>query len=494
MLDLREAKNIVIIGGGTAGWFAALVLRRMFPPQTAIKVIESPDIGIVGVGEGGLINIVNALNSLNIPTSEFMQETGASLKWGFCYEGWRTGEKNDEYYHLFIDPRQAPFNDQYAGFLPKISGLFVRGIPLHQAVNGFPAIKQRVSQQEAAEMLVNGNTGITTSFHFDSYRTAKFLQKKAIERGVLHRQTEVIDILMDAHQNAAKIMTDEGAYRADFLIDASGLSRVVIDKKLKRQWTSFKDYLWLDRAIPFYVPHQGKNPELFTRATAMKAGWIWQIPLVERIGAGYVYCSKYLSEEAALKEISDYFQMEIEPQKTLNFEPGHYAEVWKGNIMALGLSSGFVEPLEATSIGQMLEQLFAFERVVTHSGWVVSDLSIDQFNEANKWCWNGIRDFLRMHYDCPRRDTPFWQEVSTTPYPDTYRAVKEVFAQRSPRMEDIKGYATGGWGGIFHAVNWMFVAQPLGLISEKGCRQELKYLPAEKIQEITQYIDALPNV
>ena len=124
MLDIRKAEEVNIIGGGTAGWMAALTFRKMFQPNVNIRVIEAPEIGIVGVGEGGLINLISALNKLKIPIGQFMKETGASFKWGFCYEGWRNGKKDDEFYHLFINPSLPPFNKEVASFFPLISGNF----------------------------------------------------------------------------------------------------------------------------------------------------------------------------------------------------------------------------------------------------------------------------------------------------------------------------------------------------------------------------------
>lgn len=487
MLDLRPAKCITIIGGGTAGWFAALTLRKMFNSNTKIIVIESPDIGIVGVGEGGLINLIHSLNRLGITTSEFMKETGATFKWGFCYQGWRTGEIDDEYYHLFVNPEFEPFNYERANFFPLISAVIAKNIPLSNVVKDFDGIKNRISQEEAINRLTQ-KTGIGSSFHFDSYKVAMFLSKKAVERGVVHIQEKVSDILFDNNGMSQQIILDRGSIDTDFIVDATGFSRFVIGKKLKSKWNSFKEFLWLDRAIPFHISHAGKNPELVTRATAMSAGWMWQIPLNERIGAGYVYSSKFTTETLAVEEIEKYFGFKIEPQKTLKFEPGYFEQVWQKNVMALGLASGFVEPLEATSIGQMLEQLKMFEKVVFQSGFLISDLSIEQFNQANALSWIGIRDFLRMHYDCPRKDTPFWQEVTKTSYPKGYEALKDVFNKRLPRMQDIKGYAIHDWGGIFHVVNWIFVAQALGLISPQECLRELQMLPNHLKDDINNYL------
>lgn len=490
MLDLRNAKTISIIGGGTAGWFAALMLRQMCAEHIQVQVIESPAIGIVGVGEGGLINLITTLNRLNLPTGEFIRETGAALKWGFCYEGWRTGTREDTFYHLFVNPQQAPFNFEYQSNFPLVSALLAQNIALADAIKNMDSIRNRVSQQQAVHDLQN-KPGIATSLYFDSYRVANYLSKKAVERGVIHIQAKVEDVVFNDAGLATHIVTDQGTYNTDFIIDASGFARVVIGKKLHTPWESFKQYLLLDKAIPFHLSHREQHPELVTRATAMNAGWMWQIPLIERIGAGYVFSSEFTTEQQAIDEVQQYFGFEIEPQRTLSFEPGHFKQVWQGNVMAVGLASGFVEPLEATSIGQMLEQLRMFEQVVQRSGWVVSDLSITQFNQANATAWQGIRDFLRMHYDCPRRDTPFWQKVATTPYPESYAALKQTFQQRCPRMIDVEGYAKHQWYGIFHIVNWIFVAQGLGLISPEACLNELNELPIEAKEQIVAYMNNL---
>lgn len=492
MLDLNQAKNITIIGGGTAGWFAALYLRKMFPTQVQVQLIESPTIGIVGVGEGGLINLITALNHLEIPTGEFIRATGAALKWGFCYQGWRTGKKDDEFYHLFANIEHSLFDLKLNGYFPYVAALLAQNTHLTDVVQNFTAIRNRVSQQQAIQDL-KAQPDIATSLHFDSQRVADYLGAIATERGVQHIQAKVEDIIFDEVGSAKQVITDHGIYATDFIIDASGFSRVVIGKKLKSTWNSFSQYLLLDKAIPFHLKHQEQYPELVTRATAMRAGWMWQIPLLERIGAGYVFSSEFCSEQQAIDEVEQYLGSSIEPQRCLSFEPGHFKQVWQGNVMAIGLASGFVEPLEATSIGQMLEQLRMFEQVIKQNGNIISDNSIEQFNLANAASWQGICDFLRMHYDCPRRDTAFWQKVAQTPYPQSYAKLKEIFQQRCPRMIDIQGYAQYQWAGIFHIINWVMVAQPLGLLSSAACLKELNSLPIEVKKLVVDYINSVNN-
>ncbi|MFT0167719.1 tryptophan halogenase family protein [Paraburkholderia mimosarum] len=488
MLNLNGAKRIVVVGGGTAGWFAALTLRSMFGPQAEVVVLESPRIGIVGVGEGGLLNLVDSLKQLNIPVDEFARETGAAYKLGFLYEGWRDGSEGDAYYHMFVDSGIEEIEWKQYGFYPLVSTLTHFGIELSQALPGFQVIAKQGSQEDARRMLADPACGIRPSWHFDSQRIAAYLKRVALSRGIVHKLTEVSSVQFDETRRATAVQTTDESIAVDFLVDASGLSRLVVGKALQGEWQSFSDYLLLDRAIPFHMPHPKANPYLVTRAIAMSAGWVWQIPLLERVGAGYVFSSRHIDEDAAVAEIERRIGMPIEPSRTLHFEPGHFKEVWQRNVMTIGLASGFVEPLEATSIGQMLEQLRNFRRVVLESGGVVSEEVIGRFNESNARYWLGIRDFLRMHYDCPRRDTPFWRDVAQTPLPDSWRALKACMQQRLPRPIDTEGYYSHPWTSMFHSLSWVMVAAPLGLISREAAFNDMQRLPADTRQRIADYM------
>ncbi|MDQ9129884.1 tryptophan 7-halogenase [Serratia fonticola] len=492
MLNFRNAKRFVILGGGTAGWFAAIAMRRVFSPNVEIRVIESSAIGIVGVGEGGLLNLAHALKRYQIPIDRFMTEVDATYKWGFCYEGWRTGKEDDRYFHLFAGGGKAEWAEY--GFLPGFSALIGQQLPLPSYIRGFQAVARNVPQQDASQILAEGGADIQTSYHFDSYKTANFLKTIALERGIVHQDAIVDRVELDQSGNATALFIGEESLDVDFVIDASGFARKIVGNTLNAEWVSFKEHLLMDRAIPFYMPHPFENPLLVTRALAMNAGWMWQIPLVNRVGAGYVYSSKHISDERALAEIEQTLGYEITPHETLKFDPGCFKEVWHGNIMALGLSSGFVEPLEATSIGQMLEQLRNFERVLSAGQGIVSDKSIKEFNQANLRSWEGIRDFLRMHYDCPRRDNQFWCDVTASAMPDDYRNIKACWQKRTPRMLDIENYAINGWGGIFHVTNWMFVAAPLGLISTQAAKKEVLFMPQASRERVSQLLQELPSL
>jgi tryptophan halogenase len=491
MLDLTGTKRIAILGGGTAGWFAALTLRRIFSPAVEIMLIESPNIGVIGVGEGGLLNFIDGLNRNRIPVDEFIRETGAAYKLGFVYEGWRGGGREDNYYHLFGGAGIPELEWLQSGFYPLLSARIAAGKPLHDCVPAFDAIARNVPQEEMGRILASGKSGLQASFHFDSYRIATYLSQLAQSRGVTRRAAHIDSLIVDEQGFTRALQSEGSRIDVDFVIDATGFARLGIGKTYKAPWRSFSKELLLDRAIPFHKPSPFENPELLTRSVSMNAGWMWQIPLQERVGAGYVFSSKHIDEAAARSEIEAYLGHSIEPAPTLRFNPGHFETVWINNVVALGLASGFVEPLEATSIGQMLEELRNIERLLVNGGGIISKTAIDEFNIGNAKSWSGLRDFLRMHYDCPRKDTLFWQDVAASPFPASYAEIKQCFQQRTPRLCDVDVYVANGWQGIFHMVNWMFVAAPLGVLPPAAAQSEMRRLPPDAHARIAAYLKDL---
>lgn len=495
MIDLRQAKRIAIIGGGTAGWFAALTLRRIFSSAVEILVLEDPNKGIIGVGEGGLLNLVQALHRNNIEIDEFVRETGAAFKLGFAYEGWRDGGKQDEYYHLFpmVGEQVNELEFIAFGIMPLLAARVSAGADLHSFFPGFSLIADNASQLEARAVLATKRSGLAPSYHFDSYKVANYLKTLACKRGVSNRQVKVDKLLLTPEGLTYALKAEGEEIPVDFVVDASGLRRIGIGETYKEKWRSFSDQLILDRAIPFHMPHPGKNPALLTRAVAMNSGWMWQIPLQERVGAGYVFSSKHISEDQAKKEAEQYVGHAIEPQQLIRFDPGNFETVWRNNVVALGLASGFVEPLEATSIGQMLEELRNVEKILIDGRGVIGNNTIESFNRSNNESWAGIRDFLRMHYDGGRQDTRFWKDVANLPRSDRYQELRACFDHRLPRMMDIENYVGNGWAPIFHMVNWLLVGAPLGVITPRAGASELLGLPTAMRERIAPYMAQLQN-
>ena len=485
MLDFNEIRDVVVLGGGAAGWFAAAEARRLFGPQTAVTLVESPDIGIVGVGEGGIVNLVEALKRNGIDPLAFMRETEGAFKLGFAYRGWHGGGEEDVYYHLFNGPLELA-----NGFDPQMSALLANGLGIGHAVRSMPLVVRGASQDDVLQALKEENPGFTASLHFDSHRLAEYLRRIASGRGVQLRLAKVQELLLAPETGWVRALKlDDGdEVPVGFLIDASGFARFSLGRTYKAAWRSFAPWLLLDRAIPFHMPHPGPNPALVTNALAMPNGWMWQIPLQKRVGAGYVYSSAHVDDDTALGEIERRLGFAVQPMRTLRFEPGHFEQVWRGNVMAVGLASGFVEPLEATSIGQMLEQLAAFGLLVAGSHGVVSDLAIERFNQANADYWRGILDFLRMHYDVRRRDTPFWRDAAERPLSPGYAALKQVWQRRTPRPFDTVPYRLRAQISMFGPPSWLAVGQGVGAIPPQAAQAELQGLPAERRRELDAFV------
>jgi tryptophan halogenase len=494
MLDFRKMKNFVVLGGGTAGWFASLELRRLFGSAVSVTVVESPRVGVIGVGEGGILNFPDALvGRYGIDLDAFIEGTGAVFKLGFEYVGWNNGREDDVFYHLFHRLPAEGEGRMVNGIAPYWSMLAAHGIGVHHAMYSLPFVLSNASQKEARTACAASGGLMPWSLHFDAHRVAAWLKFVAAARDIESRVANVTELVLDpqnGHVRALRMEGEEGVLPCDFLIDASGFARLALQKTMGLPLRSFTDYMSHDRAIPFYIPHPRKNPHLVTRSLAMSAGWMWQIPVQERVGCGYVYSSAHLSEDQALEEIETRLGRKIEPMPTLRFQAGHFSDVWIRNVMAVGLASGFIEPLEATSVGQMLGQLTMFGETVSQSCGVVPETTIATFNRRNRLDWDGIRDFLCLHYDVSRRDTPFWRDVTSRALPSSYVDLKMAWQHRTPRPVDFNAYRAGH---VLHfdATSWFAVGQGVGVVPPAAAQADLQMLPHETLRSAQAFLDSV---
>ncbi|NML32711.1 tryptophan 7-halogenase [Paraburkholderia antibiotica] len=487
-------KNFVVLGGGTAGWFAAFELRRLFGAGVSVTVVESPRVGAIGVGEGGILNFPAALvGRYGIDLDAFLEGTGAVFKLGFEYIGWNNGRDDDVFYHLFHSLPTEGDGRVIDGIAPYWSMLAAHGIGIHHAIYSLPFVLANASQREVRSACEASGGLMPWSLHFDAHRVSAWLKLAGMARQIETHVGNVVELVRDAesgHVHGLRFEGEERTMPCDFLIDASGFARIALQKAMGMQFRSFTDCMILDRAIPFYIPHPRANPHLVTSALAMNAGWMWQIPVRERVGCGYVYSSAHLSEDEALAEIETRLGHEIEPMPTLRFHAGHFPEVWVGNVMAVGLASGFIEPLEATSIGQMLGQLVMFGETVAQSQGVVPQSTISTFNHRNLLDWDGIRDFLCLHYDVRRRDTPFWRDVASRPLPTSYTDLKAAWQLRTPRPVDFNAYRAGH---VLHfdATSWFSVGQGVGVVPQAAAQADLGMLPREVVRFAEAFLDSV---
>jgi tryptophan halogenase len=398
-------KNIVIVGGGTAGWITALEARDVFK-DSSITLIESSEIGILGAGEGTTPNFLNFLESKKISLSSVVKNTKATLKNGIKFTNWNGDGKS--YFHPFSDT--VPYHPSVMQALFEVyKGKNCDDIVLTSFLSDQNKTKAFFTRSLDDFKLIefDGSLGI----HFDARLMATFLKEKGKQRGINVIDGSVIQINTDEQGFISSLDLEDGRrVLTDFVFDCSGFRRLIIGNFYKSQWKSYSDSIPNNRAMPFFIENKGKTPP-FTEAIAMKYGWVWKIPVQGRFGCGYVFDKNLVSDEEIKKEIYDNFG-EVDIPRVFNFEAGCYRETWIKNCVSIGLSSGFIEPLEATSIWTQIISLNIFHRCL--QGVYSSDPKVIEYYNSTVFEVNEkILAFIYLHYITDRKDTSYWGDFRT---------------------------------------------------------------------------------
>ncbi len=412
-----KIEKIVIVGGGTAGWLSATYLEQALSLRGAgrpeIVLVESPDIGIIGVGEATVPNICKTLAYLELDEDEFMWSTNASFKQAIRFRNWRLppGQAPDEsFFHPFEYPE--PIGD--AEFWSLWANYRARGgdAPLDYAASPQPAMCDALKVPKTSESTPFLGS-VVYAYHLDAVLFGRFLREKAIERGVRRIEDTVNNVNVGESGRVLSLDTAEhGAIEADFFVDCTGFRGLLINQTLDEPFVPFGDTLLCDRAVAMQTPHpadqEGINP--FTTSLAMPSGWIWNIQLFDRAGNGYVYSSAFISDDEAEAEFRRYLGPAADGREArrLKMRVGRNRRSWVGNCAAIGLSSGFVEPLESTGI-YLIER--ALELLVDNFPDEPMDAAkAGSFNAALVGEFNDIVDFITLHYCLTEReDTAFWR-------------------------------------------------------------------------------------
>lgn len=458
---MKRIEKIVIVGGGTAGWMAAAALSKMKASEKArpgrpleIVLVESEAIGTVGVGEATIPPFVDFNALLGIDEAEVLAAVGGTFKLGIQFANW--GALGQSYLHPF---------GQY--------GYEVDGVAFHQIwqmmrEQGDKRPIQVFSPETMAayfnkfaktELMPQRDDlpNINYAYHLDAGRYAQFLRKFAEDRGVVRQEGRVSDVALDAESgHVASIALEDGTTIAgDFFVDCSGFRGLLIEQALETGYEDWTHYLPCDRAVA--LPCDRPGPPLpYTKATAHTAGWQWQVPLQHRNGNGHVYCSQFMEADEAL----DILLANIEGEPTadpnhLRFITGRRKKFWNGNVVALGLAAGFMEPLESTSIHLINTGITKLVALLSLDG--VDPAQEDAFNRLTAKEYARIRDFLILHYKATSRDdSPFWNHCRTMAIPDSleekialFRANGQIF-----REED----------ELFIATSWIAVMMGQGIM------------------------------
>lgn len=431
-MNASMLKNIVIVGGGTAGWMAAAALSNHLKGNYHIRLVESDEIGIIGVGEATIPHISTFNRILGIDEDEFLRATQGTFKLGIEFVNW--GAIGDRYIHGF------------GKMGPDLDGLPFHHYWLRMALKGEAADLSAYSINTLAPLhskFMRARTDmpgsplgeIMNAFHFDASLYAKFLRVIAERNGVVRTEGKIVEVKQrEADGFISQLILASGErVEGDFFIDCSGIRGVLIEQTLKTGYEDWTHWLPCDRAIA--VPCKSVEPLIpMTRATAHSAGWQWRIPLQHRIGNGHVYSSRFMGQEEATSILMNNLDGEaLAEPRHIQYVPGRRNKVWNKNCIALGLAAGFFEPIESTNIHLIQTGISRLMTMFPSGGFNQAD--IDETNKQARIEYERIRDFIVLHYKATERsDSPFWNYCRTMDIPeslqhkmDLYRSSGRIF-------------------------------------------------------------------
>ncbi|MEZ5920047.1 MAG: tryptophan halogenase family protein [Parvularculaceae bacterium] len=400
--------RIIILGGGTAGWMAAcLMAKRWVNNDVEISLIEAPDIGIIGVGEGSTPQLKAFFDYLRVREKEWMPKCNATYKNGIRFTGWSARSGKNSYFHPFpspIDTHTAPgfyYNSHYRR----------QGVDLCADPDRFFLSATLAEQRLAPIPNDNFPFDIAYGYHFDAYLVGAFLREHAKTLGVEHIEAKISDIERSDSGDIAALIADNGKrYAGNFFVDSTGFQAVLLQKLLGVPFISFAENLFADSAVVIPTPVKGENIASQTTATALSTGWVWNIPLTNRTGNGYVYSSSFCSSDAAEDELRAHLGLskaDVEARH-IKMKVGRVREHWSRNCLAVGLSQGFIEPLEATALHLVQSTVETFMDELEGANF--EPRGRDRFNDTINARFEGVRDYIVCHYRANlRTDTEFWR-------------------------------------------------------------------------------------
>ena len=468
--------EIVVVGGGTAGWLAALMISKIKPEHT-VTVIESSKIGIIGAGEGStgsLTTIVqNEMFDLGCVEEDFVKECDATLKLGIKHINWNKDVSG--HYIAPIDGSPTS-NDRCDIVFQHALGYRDQNL-LHLATE----LGYKIHHNKNSFVEKDGNH----AYHFDAHKVGKYFKKIS---NTAHIDSEVENVILNSETGwVEKLKLSNGqTIQGDMFIDASGFNQILM-KAVGGKWKSYKENLPVNSALPFLLPYEeDEKIEPVTNAWAQNNGWCWQIPTLHRRGCGYVFCDDFVTPEQAQDELEKTIGKKVDPIRLLKFESGRQDKLWIKNVLSVGLCAAFAEPLEATSIHTTIMQLkhFVFGCLSDTAEITCNDAQIDSYNNVNGHLYDTVKDFLVAHYTCGRNDTEFWKYIDSGATMTQF--VKDIHAMCKHRVPNATLFprqeGSAGWP------LWSYVLAGTGMLSDEVCRKEIIYNNDELIGNAS-YID-----
>ena len=479
----KPIKRVVVAGGGTAGWMAAALLVKTLGKVVEVTLVESDEIGTVGVGEATIPPLVTYLRLLDIREQDFMAATGGTFKLGISFENWRNVGEN--YIHSF----GTTGTDHWAaGFQHFWLRDRARG---SQTGYGEYCLELKAAQANRFSHLPK--QGLNYAFHIDATLFAGFLRSFSEKLGARRVEGKIVEVGTDPASGGVERLTlDSGqVVEGDLFIDCTGFRGLLIEQTLHTGYEDWSHWLPCDSAVALQTESTIEAIP-YTRSIAHQAGWQWRIPLQHRVGNGLVYCGRYMSDdEARVLLLKNIVGGHINKPRVLKFRTGRRLRNWNRNVVAMGLASGFVEPLESTSIHLIQRGMIRLLQMFPHDG--IRQSEIDEYNRQCLKEIEHIRDFIVLHYKVTnRQDTPFWRHCSAMPVPDSLAHRIALFRET--------GRVFHTDGELFHENSWIQVMLGQGILPEQYhpaadvlTDEELTRFLANIRKRVEQTVATLPN-
>jgi tryptophan halogenase len=463
----QPINQVVIVGGGSAGWLAAGVLAADHP-GLIITLIESPDVPIIGVGEGTWPSMRDTLHRIGVSESAFFRECDASFKQGSRFNGWRDGGAAEDYYfHPFVLPQgygEADLVERWLRQFPGVPYADLVSFQPHLCVNG-----RAPKQPGTPEFAAVANYG----YHLDAGKFGLFLRRHCLEKlGVQYVPDHVTDVNSHENGDVASLQTrGHGAIAGDLFIDCSGMQSLLLGRHYGVPLLDKKHILFNDSALAVQIPYERADSPIGsqTTSTAQRAGWIWDIGLPTRRGIGHVYSSAHLSDDEAERDLRAYIAASGGPEdipapRKLAFQPGYRERSWHRNVVAIGLSAGFIEPLEASALAlvELSASMLSDDMPATRAAM---DIVAGRFNDTFTYRWERVIEFLKLHYVLSKRDdSAYWRDNRRADtIPVRLQELLALWRHRPPSRQDFSRIEE-----VFPSASWQYVLYGMGFVPDRA--------------------------
>ena len=488
----QEQFNVVVVGGGAAGWMTALFSKKFF--SDSVTVIASEEIGILGAGESTLALFPAFLRSIDIDPMSLFTHGKATVKNGTKFADW-TGDGSDYFLPLgTLTSDTSPFTSPCKNRHPIT---YLKWLQDEKDLRDLDFVI-RMLREDRCGFTDEKNTNVGYAVNFDAGCFAKYLKEIAISRGIKYINARVDGVAQSDIGDITDICIDSGErIPADFVFDCSGFARLFIGGVYDAKWIDYRKYLPVDSTVPFFIERGSEKTPAYLTSSARKNGWIWQTPLQHRWGCGYVYDSRYATVEEIKKEIHDEFG-EVFIPKTFSFKAGCYETPWVNNCVAIGVSSGFLEPLEASSIWTILQSLMLLRDTESVTKFGAIPEQRENFNRKSVDFSMVNVDFIYAHYLGGRKDSPFWADFSkNTEVPPNLQRLLNVFSKKIPCPYELQMFFDRN--NAYSVTTWIHVLHGLGVLSKDAISNTIENAGInpvwvdEDIQRLIQAADARLN-